>query len=126
MGEHSEWAKYSNFDVALRVPLIMSIPGLTDINDDSDQKNVLGKRCLRENLMVDEVVELIDLFPTIVNLAGDSIPICPSNDNLFDDYGDNDTESTCSEGMSLMPLITSSISCQVTKKEYKFYYLTTY
>ena len=26
LGEHAEWAKYSNFEVALRVPLIVSIP----------------------------------------------------------------------------------------------------
>ena len=26
LGEHAEWAKYSNFDIALRVPLLISIP----------------------------------------------------------------------------------------------------
>ncbi|XP_023289898.1 uncharacterized protein LOC105699485 [Orussus abietinus] len=29
LGEHAEWAKYSDFDVALRIPLIISVPGLT-------------------------------------------------------------------------------------------------
>lgn len=29
LGEHGEWAKYSNFDVATRVPLIVYKPGVT-------------------------------------------------------------------------------------------------
>ncbi len=29
LGEHGEWAKYSNFDVATRVPLIVYNPGVT-------------------------------------------------------------------------------------------------
>lgn len=29
LGEHGEWAKYSNFDVATRVPLMFYVPGVT-------------------------------------------------------------------------------------------------
>lgn len=29
LGEHGEWAKYSNFDVATRVPLMFYVPGKT-------------------------------------------------------------------------------------------------
>lgn len=29
LGEHAEWGKYSNFDVSVRVPLIISIPSMT-------------------------------------------------------------------------------------------------
>lgn len=29
LGEHGEWAKYSNFEVATRVPLIIYDPGVT-------------------------------------------------------------------------------------------------
>lgn len=29
LGEHAEWGKYSNFDVSVRVPLIISIPFMT-------------------------------------------------------------------------------------------------
>lgn len=29
LGEHGEWAKYSNFDVATRVPLMFYVPGMT-------------------------------------------------------------------------------------------------
>lgn len=31
LGEHGEWAKYSNFDVATRVPLIFYVPGVTTL-----------------------------------------------------------------------------------------------
>ena len=37
LGEHGEWAKYSNFDVATRVPLIFYVPGVTHY-----QQNWLG------------------------------------------------------------------------------------
>lgn len=33
LGEHGEWAKYSNFDVATRVPLIFYVPGVTTNHD---------------------------------------------------------------------------------------------
>uniref|UniRef100_A0A8C4EH15 Iduronate 2-sulfatase n=1 Tax=Dicentrarchus labrax TaxID=13489 RepID=A0A8C4EH15_DICLA len=33
LGEHGEWAKYSNFDVTTRVPLIFYVPGVTTIDD---------------------------------------------------------------------------------------------
>lgn len=29
LGEHGEWAKYSNFDVTTRVPLLFYVPGRT-------------------------------------------------------------------------------------------------
>ncbi|KAG7247662.1 hypothetical protein CRUP_006208, partial [Coryphaenoides rupestris] len=33
LGEHGEWAKYSNFDVATRVPLMFYVPGVTSFPD---------------------------------------------------------------------------------------------
>lgn len=29
LGEHGEWAKYSNFEVATHVPLVFYVPGVT-------------------------------------------------------------------------------------------------
>lgn len=37
LGEHGEWAKYSNFDVATRVPLIFYVPGLTTPRNSMDE-----------------------------------------------------------------------------------------
>ncbi|KAM3968325.1 iduronate 2-sulfatase [Aphomia sociella] len=76
LGENGLWAKYSNFDVALRVPLIFSVPGMP-------------------HQSIQTPVELIDLFPTLVELSGLSnlIPKCKCNDN----------RPLCFEGNSLVP-----------------------
>ncbi|KAL1516577.1 hypothetical protein ABEB36_000475 [Hypothenemus hampei] len=72
LGEHGEFAKYSNFEEATRVPLIIHVPHMT-------QKRVHS------------LVELVDLFPTQVDLADVSKPlkICPRNVTQLD---------TCTEG----------------------------
>ncbi|XP_061582393.1 iduronate 2-sulfatase [Cololabis saira] len=85
LGEHGEWAKYSNFDVATRVPLIMFVPGVTA--DD----NWLGEptfpfidalrqsqRSFQNARVIRNVVELVDVFPTVSTLAGLHTPHhCP-------------------------------------------------
>ncbi|XP_063046596.1 iduronate 2-sulfatase [Engraulis encrasicolus] len=85
LGEHGEWAKYSTFDVATRVPLMFYVPGLTsagqgygekafpflDVFQDPNKKFTPGR-------VVRSVVELVDIFPTISYLAGLRTPeSCP-------------------------------------------------
>ena len=53
LGDHGLWCKHTNFEVAARVPLILSAPG---------QKRP-GAKC-------DRLVEFVDIFPTLVELAG--------------------------------------------------------
>lgn len=80
LGEHAEWSKFSNYDVALKVPLIVCSP---QVKPRSENK-------------IDKVVELLDLFPTLVDLAGlPPVATCDSKVN----------EETCVEGKSLQPLI---------------------
>ncbi|XP_054008489.1 iduronate 2-sulfatase isoform X1 [Hylaeus anthracinus] len=132
LGEHAVWAKYSNFDVALRVPLIISIPGLT-LNTKHLRKNnsleehfLYSKRKLKnmqskygifdalgKQIIIDSVVELVDLFPTIADLANISIPIC-SNEKNFPR-----TETICSEGISLVPLVRAALNEEVTTLTWK-------
>lgn len=78
LGEHAEWAKYSNFEVAVRVPLIIR------------KTNGVSGRSIHRN------VELLDLFPTIVELAN-VVPVA--------ECGKNTKRLTCVEGKSLVPLM---------------------
>lgn len=96
MGEHSEWSKYSNFDVALKVPLIISVPKsnstFTYINPFI--KNV--SQVSTEFKKVKQLVELVDIFPTLCDITGLPVPpICPTNRS----------EIVCSEGSSLKPIM---------------------
>ncbi|XP_057339750.1 iduronate 2-sulfatase isoform X1 [Microplitis mediator] len=84
LGEHSLWGKYSNFDVAVRVPLIVSLPKM---------KNKVYSR---------SIVELVDLFPTIAELGGIPIDTCGKmNDNL------------CTEGQSFVPVLKAAAENKV-------------
>ncbi|CAG9836093.1 unnamed protein product [Diabrotica balteata] len=87
IGEHGEFAKYSNFDVATRVPLLIRVPGLSTTK-----------------VIVEKPVELVDIFPTLVDLTQVSSPLktCP----------EKASEMLCTEGKSLVPFM-------VKKKGYK-------
>lgn len=51
-GEHGQFGKWTNFEIGAKVPLILSSPGL-----------------IEKGARVDEVVELIDLFPSLIDLC---------------------------------------------------------
>ncbi len=51
LGEHDQWAKTSNFELDAHVPLLISAPGKS------------------KNQRSDSLVELLDLFPTLVDLC---------------------------------------------------------
>ena len=53
LGDHSSWCKHTNFEVDARVPLIVRAPGVTTAGTSSES-----------------LVELIDLYPTLCDLAG--------------------------------------------------------
>jgi len=57
LGEHASWCKQTNYNIDTRVPLFIRAPG-------SYPK---GRFC-------DQLVELVDLFPTLCDLAGIDIP----------------------------------------------------
>lgn len=102
LGEHAVWAKYSNFDVALKVPLIISIPELT--YQKSKKKINTNNSSKKSEIFINSIVELVDIFPTIADLANISIPTC-SNKHM---------QITCSEGISFMPLIRAALKKEVS------------
>ncbi len=59
LGEHGLWQKTTLFEESLRVPLLVSAPGF---------RASAGRSC-------DALVELVDLYPTIADLAGVRTPV---------------------------------------------------
>ncbi|KAK9875806.1 hypothetical protein WA026_009593 [Henosepilachna vigintioctopunctata] len=84
-GEHGEFSKYSNFDIATRVPLIIHVPHLSE-----------------REVIIEQLTELVDLFPTLVDLTqvAHAIPLC-------DEKGTN--KKLCTEGKSMVPLMTNAV-----------------
>ncbi|XP_034546642.1 iduronate 2-sulfatase isoform X2 [Notolabrus celidotus] len=100
LGEHGEWAKYSNFDVTTRVPLVYYVPGITTIRDWLGQPTFpfidvfsQSKFNFTTNKVIRNVVELVDVFPTTSYLAGLRAPE-PCPDISFQ-------EELCTEGDNL-------------------------
>lgn len=86
LGEHQEYSKFSNFQMATNVPLIVSPPR-------SQRSSPRGKGAER----VDDPVALVDLFPTLASLA--SLPVPPS---CRSSGGSSQSEMTCTDGINLV------------------------
>ncbi|XP_015910034.1 iduronate 2-sulfatase [Parasteatoda tepidariorum] len=102
LGEHQEWSKYSNFEVSVRVPLIVHIPELMEYKKSPfhyipvlEQIKNNGSRMVKPKYETEELVELVDLFPTLAAIA--VLPVPP----LCRIY----TTPFCSEGLSFYSLI---------------------
>ena len=79
LGEHNHWCKHTNFEDATHVPFMIRVPGVTD-----------------KGMRSSALVELIDIFPTITELAGLDVPPMCTQDSK---------QLTCVEGTSLTPLL---------------------
>jgi len=56
LSEHGLWAKHSNFEVALQIPLIISAPGIP------------------QNKKTNSIAELVDVYPTLCDLTDTEAP----------------------------------------------------
>ena len=80
LGEHNHWCKFTNFEDATHVPFMIQVPGITD-----------------QGMRTKALVELIDIFPSITELAGIEVPpTCPKENNKL---------LICVEGTSVVPLL---------------------
>ncbi|XP_022099061.1 iduronate 2-sulfatase-like [Acanthaster planci] len=131
LGEHEEWSKYSNFASATRVPLMFHVPGVTDVTGslhhrkfplvsafttaqshhrsnqaraDATPNYLTGESTPRRHspgFVSDALVELVDVFPTLAELAGLLVPpLCPASPTNV---------TFCTEGVSAVPLIHQAI-----------------
>lgn len=72
LGDHGMWTKHTNYEQATRIPLIFVVPGLT-----------------RPGSATRALAETVDIFPTLVELAG--LPVPPTAQPL--------------DGLSLVPVL---------------------
>lgn len=80
LGEHGEWCKHTNFELATHAPMMIHVPGKTD-----------------NGIVTEKLTEFVDLFPTLVDAAElGPMPLCPVNSSQI---------AFCREGESLMSLI---------------------
>ncbi len=57
LGDHGLWHKHTNFELAARVPLLISVPG----------QKTAGQKC-------DAPVEFVDIYPTLADVCGLPVP----------------------------------------------------
>ncbi|XP_046542805.1 iduronate 2-sulfatase-like [Haliotis rubra] len=82
LGEHSEWEKHTNFEDATHAPMMIHVPGVTD-----------------KGVVTEHLTEFVDLYPTLVDAAElPKLETCPPNSQNI---------SLCTEGTSLVPLMTN-------------------
>jgi iduronate 2-sulfatase len=60
LGDHGSWTKHSNFEQANRIPILMYAPGIT-----------------KENTVSRQLIETVDIYPTLAELAGLPKPTGP-------------------------------------------------
>jgi iduronate 2-sulfatase len=75
LGEFNGWGKMSNYEIDARVPLIISAPGLNTAGQTSE-----------------ELAQLMDLYPTLCELAGIEIPDFVDGTSLVPNLRDTETK----------------------------------
>ncbi len=104
LGEYGAWCKHSNFDLDVRVPLIIS----RETGHSNRQSNVISEA----------VVENVDVFPTLSEACGISIPSRDGKSLLS--LTDNPTMDWSKVAYGLYPRGTFAMGCTCTDGEYRY------
>lgn len=78
LGDHGTWTKHTNYEQANRIPVLVRAPGVTDPGTRSDA-----------------LIETVDIYPTLVGLAGLPMPAGPQpidGESLVPILADPDSE----------------------------------
>jgi len=98
LGEHGEWCKHTNFELATRAPMMIKVPGVTDVRARARAGTRVGP------LRTSAFTEHVDLFSTLSELAmGVSVPQCPAGPTQL-------TTALCTMGKSLVPLLNRQLA----------------
>ena len=73
--EHGLWCKHCNYETSLHTPLIMKVPGSKQVSSTK------------------EIVEFVDIYPTLCELAGLELPEHLQGDSFMDLLFDNKAKS---------------------------------
>ncbi|KAK7097483.1 iduronate 2-sulfatase-like [Littorina saxatilis] len=106
LGDNAMWGKHTNYEATTRIPMMFHIPGVTSPDSDFRYIDVLAGNLthtaqrptpVQPRLRTDALVEAVDLYPTLAELAGLQAPDTCPDDNLH--------VGTCVEGTSLVPVL---------------------
>jgi iduronate 2-sulfatase len=86
LGEHGLWHKHTNFEIATRSPLLISVP----------KSQTAGRKC-------DAPVEFVDVYPTLAELCGLPAPTTKVDGNSLKNFLDNPSAPATDVAISQYP-----------------------
>ena len=102
LGDHGMWCKHTNYEQAVRAPLIFSYP-----------------RMKNRGVKTDSPTEFVDIFPTLCTLAGLPIPEGPEGKSLQPLF-DDPSASVHKAGLEQFPRGNDKMGYTLRNKRYRY------